>query len=139
MRLALRAHGDHRRETDGAPFILHPLEVASLLSSCGCSDEVSAAAILHDTLEATGATSDEIELRFGARVGHLVSCTPEGRRKLTHYRRSLAMLEGALGDHPLVTQLRFGLEAIRDLPPAATRRAGVSQAMRSERDVQARS
>ncbi len=193
LRFALRVHGDHRREADGAPFILHPLEVASLLSSCGCSDEVSAAAILHDTLEATGATSDEIELRFGAPVEHLVCClteddriddaqrrksalreqvaacdceakkiyaadklskvrelrirlvgdptfaaSDEGRRKLAHYWRSLAMLERALGDHPLVTQLRFELEAIRDLPPAAASRAALRQAMGPERDARAR-
>lgn len=188
LRFALRAHGGDRREADGAPFILHPLEVASLVSSCGCGDEVSAAAILHDTLEATGATSEEIELRFGAAVGHLVSCLteddriddarqrksalrdqvaacdcaaktiyaadklskvrelrirllgdpafaakPEGQRKLTHYWCSLTMLERALGDHPLVIQLRFELEAIRDLPPAHTGRAALQQAAPTER------
>lgn len=82
LRFALRAHGADWREGDGAQFILHPLEVASLLhsfatASFDCSDEVTAAAVLHDTLEATGAASEEIELRFGAGVEHLVCCLTE--------------------------------------------------------------
>jgi len=89
---ALRAHGDDRREADGAPFILHPLEVASLLSSCDCSDEITAAAVLHDTLEATGATSEEIELRPPAR-------TPAPLRAGSHPRPSTR--NGALVPQPL--------------------------------------
>jgi (p)ppGpp synthase/HD superfamily hydrolase len=174
--VAARAHGGDRREADGAPFILHPLEVAALLSSCGCSDEVTAAAMLHDTLEDTAVTGQQIEAEFGSEVAHLVRCLtedgsigdhrerksalrgqvagcdceaakiyaadklskvrelrirlraepafavqPERRRKLDHYWRSLTMLEQTLGRHPLVNQLRFELEAIRDLPPRTTR------------------
>ena len=177
LAFAARAHGADMRDADGAPFILHPLEVAALLSSCGCRDEVTAAAMLHDTLEDTTATGQEIEAEFGGEVAHLVRClteddsiddhserksalrgqiarcdcdvaaiyaadklskirelrirlhaepafvaNPEGRSKLDHYWRSLAMLEQALGGHPLVNQLRFELEAIRDLPPRTTRR-----------------
>lgn len=177
LAFAARAHGGDRRTADGAPFILHPLEVAALLSSCGCRDEVTAAAMLHDTLEETAATGQQIEAEFGGEVAHLVRCLteddsiddhgerksalrgqvaecdcdvatiyaadklskirelrirlhtepafvahPEGRSKLDHYWRSLAMLEQVLGGHPLVNQLRFELEAIRDLPPRMTRR-----------------
>jgi hypothetical protein len=46
---------------------------------------------------------------------------PERRSKLDHYWRSLTMLEQTLGGHPLVNQLRFELEAIRDLPPRTKR------------------
>lgn len=172
LAFAARAHRDDHREADGAPFILHPLEVASLLSSCECSDEVTAAGILHDTLEDTAATGEQIRARFGSRVAELVRCltedvaiddrrhrksalrrqvagcrreaaliyaadklskarelrirllaepaftaASEGRAKLDHYWQSLTMLEDTLDGHPLVSQLRFELEAIRDLPP----------------------
>jgi len=56
---------------------------------------------------------------------------PAGQRKLTHYRCSLTMLERVLGGHPLVRQLRFELEAIRDLPPAP--RAVVPQQLERSR------
>ena len=175
LSFASEAHGDDRRDADGALFILHPLEVASLLSACGCRDEVTAVAILHDTLEDTSATDEQITIRFGSAVAQLVCClteddriddrhdrksalrrqvadcdrdaamiyaadklskvrelrirlhaeprftaTTEGRGKLDHYWCSLTMLEGRLGSHPLVSQLRFELEAMRDLPPHTT-------------------
>jgi (p)ppGpp synthase/HD superfamily hydrolase len=68
LAFASRAHDGDARESDGAPFILHPLEVASLLSSCDCRDEVTAAAILHDTLEDTAATGEQIEELFGSAI-----------------------------------------------------------------------
>jgi hypothetical protein len=71
------AHDVDARDGDGAPFILHPLEVASLLSSCGCRDEVTAAAILHNTLQETEATVEQIDVRFGSDVARLVGCLIE--------------------------------------------------------------
>ncbi len=66
-------HGDERRDADGAPFLLHPLEVAALLAREGCSDPVIAAAVLHDVLEDTEAKRSEIESRFGREVSELVT------------------------------------------------------------------
>ena len=57
------------------------------------------------------------ELRIRLRVDPAFIIRREGQDKLDHYWASLAMLERALGEHPLVEQLRFELEAIRDLPP----------------------
>ena len=57
------------------------------------------------------------ELRIHLHAEPAFTTTSEGCAKLKHYWRSLAMLEGRLGRHPLVAQLRFELEAIRDLPP----------------------
>lgn len=47
---AERMHAGQRR-TDGTPFILHPLEVASLLLYVGAPDHLIAAGVLHDVLE----------------------------------------------------------------------------------------
>lgn len=72
VRYAERRHGDQRRAVDAAPFILHLLEVASLLDRSGYPDEVVAAAVLHDTLEDTDASRSQLEAEFGAHVADLV-------------------------------------------------------------------
>jgi (p)ppGpp synthase/HD superfamily hydrolase len=66
-------HAGQRREGDGAPFVLHPLEVASLLERSGYPDHVIAAAVLHDVLEDTDAQRSELESRFGPAVSELVA------------------------------------------------------------------
>jgi (p)ppGpp synthase/HD superfamily hydrolase len=66
-------HGDQRRDADGAPFLVHLLEVSSLLERSGYPDHVVAAAVLHDLLEDTDTDRGELESRFGAGVSELVS------------------------------------------------------------------
>ena len=163
-------HHAQRRESDAAPFILHPLEVAVLLHNRGFEDEVVAAGLLHDVVEDTDTTPEELRERFGDRVAELVAALSDdasiddyderkaalreqvaraGRdaqaiyaadkvgkarelrvkcmqdpaalpkdRRLRHYEASLAMLERASPDLPLVRQLRFELWALRHLPPS---------------------
>lgn len=65
-------HGGQRRESDGAPFLVHPLEAAALLQRAGCPDHVVAAAVLHDVLENTDVGPAELESRFGRTVADLV-------------------------------------------------------------------
>ena len=69
---AVALHAGQRRESDFAPFILHPLEVAMLLYNRGFDDEVVAAGLLHDAIEDTDATADDLRERFGDRVARLV-------------------------------------------------------------------
>ena len=66
-------HADQRRASDGALFIEHPLEVARLLRDVGCSDTVVAAGLLHDVVEDTPVSVDELRERFGADVAELAS------------------------------------------------------------------
>jgi (p)ppGpp synthase/HD superfamily hydrolase len=77
LEFAAGAHGEERREGDRAPFIVHPLEVASLLHAFGFDDCVTAAAVLHDTLEETEVSDSELEERFGPRVAELVRVLTE--------------------------------------------------------------
>lgn len=77
LEFAVRRHEGQRRESDAAPFILHPLEVASLLRNRGCDDEVVAAGILHDAVENTDATLAELEGDFGPRVCRLVAAVSD--------------------------------------------------------------
>jgi (p)ppGpp synthase/HD superfamily hydrolase len=74
---AVRMHADQRRSVDRALFILHPLEVASLLNGRGFDDEVIAAGVLHDVVETTSATVEDVAARFGARVSSIVAAVSE--------------------------------------------------------------
>lgn len=66
-------HDGQRREGDGAPFLVHPLEAAAMLSRSQYPDHVIAAAVLHDVLEDTPAEREELEWRFGDDVAELVA------------------------------------------------------------------
>lgn len=68
---AMRAHGTQKRAS-GDPFFAHPLEVAALLTDLHLDDATIVAAVLHDTVEDTAATLDEIREIFGDEIGALV-------------------------------------------------------------------
>ena len=68
-------HRDQTRADGETPYIAHPARVAlTILTLFQCDDpDVTAAALLHDVLEKTGATYDELEEQFGPRVATMVS------------------------------------------------------------------
>lgn len=68
---AMRAHGTQKRAS-GAPFISHPLEVAAILTNLRLDDATIVAALLHDTIEDTNTTREEIDQIFGHDIGELV-------------------------------------------------------------------
>jgi (p)ppGpp synthase/HD superfamily hydrolase len=74
---AAALHAGQRRDSDAAPMILHPLEVAALLYNAGYDETVVTAAVLHDTLEDTAADPANIRARFGDPVADLVSALTE--------------------------------------------------------------
>src|SRR5918993_1690173 len=68
---AMKAHGSQKRAS-GDLFFGHPLEVAAILTDLKLDDATIAAAVLHDTIEDTEATLEEIEKSFGPQIGALV-------------------------------------------------------------------
>ena len=68
---SMKAHGDQQRAS-GDPYFSHPIEVAGILTDFKLDDQTIATAILHDTIEDTLATTDEIEKLFGKDVARLV-------------------------------------------------------------------
>ena len=80
LRFAIDAHSGMVRKAAGTPYILHPLEVASIAATMTKDEEVLAAAVLHDVVEDTSHTLDEIEERFGKRVAELVAAETENKR-----------------------------------------------------------
>ncbi|MBR5173947.1 MAG: bifunctional (p)ppGpp synthetase/guanosine-3',5'-bis(diphosphate) 3'-pyrophosphohydrolase [Clostridia bacterium] len=77
---AVKAHDGMRRKKSDAPYILHPMEAAVIVGTMTDSQEVIASAILHDVVEDTDTTIEEIEARFGKRVKELVSSETEDKR-----------------------------------------------------------
>ena len=68
---AMMAHGNQKRAS-GDLFFGHPLEVAAILTDLKLDEATIAAAVLHDTIEDTAATLDEINRSFGPQIGALV-------------------------------------------------------------------
>lgn len=102
---ARKHHGQMRRETEPLPYVTHLFSVALLVAEDGADDDVVTAALLHDTLEDTDTTREEIVNEFNERVAVLVESVSEPKevdgRKLSwrgkkeHY---LARLENADND-----------------------------------------
>ncbi len=68
---AMRAHG-HQRRKSGAPYFSHPIEVAAILTDLHLDDATIAAALLHDTVEDTETTVEELRELFGPDIAQLV-------------------------------------------------------------------
>src|SRR5579875_2878006 len=68
---AMKAHGAQKRAS-GNPYFSYPLEVAAILTDFKLDDAPIAAAMLHDTIEDTAVTRDELDRMFGLEIGGLV-------------------------------------------------------------------
>jgi GTP pyrophosphokinase len=80
---AAEKHKDQKRK-DGSPYIIHPLAVAAIVAEIGLDCDAMMAALLHDCIEDTDASFDDIAKRFGRTVAELV----EGVTKLTRVQYS---------------------------------------------------
>ena len=88
LAFATLAHGDQKRKYTGVPYIVHPIEVMEIVKTVPHDDEMLAAALLHDVVEDTDVTIEEILAAFGDDVASLVadltdvSKPEDGNRKL---------------------------------------------------------
>jgi len=69
---AVKAHSNTERRGKGFPYIVHPMEAMEIVSSITADQELLAAAALHDTIEDTSVTVNDIKKEFGERVAKLV-------------------------------------------------------------------
>jgi hypothetical protein len=74
---AREQHRGQVREVDGAPFVAHPREVASILYAAGAPDHLIAAGALHDVIEKTPVTGFDLRRRFGSTIAALVLAVSE--------------------------------------------------------------
>lgn len=81
VELAAVSHDRQLRKGTKIPYITHPFEVAQMLTSYGCRDEVIIAGLLHDTVEDTPLTLEAIATEFGADVCRFVQNCTEDKTK----------------------------------------------------------
>jgi (p)ppGpp synthase/HD superfamily hydrolase len=84
---AAEAHRGHFRKGTKIPYIVHPLNVAKILIDACCPDDVVVAGILHDTVEDTPVSLDEIRRRFGEAVARIVEGASEPEKSKSWEQR----------------------------------------------------
>lgn len=78
---AAKAHKNQFRKTDPSiPYVCHPISVGFILRQAGFSDDVVIAGILHDVIEDSGKTTEEIRDIFGKKVSLLVEKVSENKK-----------------------------------------------------------
>jgi len=87
LTFAAEAHNGQVRKGSRVPYLVHPLNVAKILLDHGCTDELAIAGLLHDTVEDTPVTLDEIRAIFGDGVARLVEFATEPERLWSWERR----------------------------------------------------
>ena len=70
---AVRAHAGTERRGKGFPYIVHPMEAVEIVATMTSDQEMLAAAVLHDTVEDTDVTIEQIRDEFGDRVASFVA------------------------------------------------------------------
>ena len=70
---AVKAHSGTERRGKGYPYIVHPMEAVEIVASMTADQELLAAAMLHDTVEDTDVTVEQIRAEFGDRVASIVA------------------------------------------------------------------
>jgi len=118
---SMKAHGTQKRAS-GDPYYSHPIEVAGILTDLHLDDETIVTAILHDTIEDTVATPEEIEKRFGPSVARLVDgvtklsrieAQSESQRAAENLRKFLLAMSGDI--RVLLVKLADRLHNMRTL------------------------
>jgi len=125
LHFAADKHRDQRRKSrEACPYINHPIEVAEILSRVGGVTDLATlqAAILHDTIEDTQTSGDELEARFGVEVRRLVEEVSDDQR-LPKAERKRLQIEHAPRLSPKAKLIKIAdkISNVRDVthsPPA---------------------
>jgi len=86
-RVATVAHSGQVRKSDSSPYVVHPFMCAVKLLKYGCSEEVVAAALVHDVLEDTEMSESELREVLGDSVVDMVVCLSEKKDLLWEERK----------------------------------------------------
>ena len=78
---AVKAHSGMKRKDGDTPYLLHPMEAAAIAGTMTDDKRVLAAAVLHDVLEDTAVTEEELRKRFGDRITEYVLAETEDKRR----------------------------------------------------------
>jgi guanosine-3',5'-bis(diphosphate) 3'-pyrophosphohydrolase len=97
LHFAADKHRDQRRKgEDASPYINHPIVVAEILARYGITDPVTLeAAILHDTIEDTETTAEELEFHFGPEVRDVVMEVTDDKSRPKSERKEIQIRQAA--------------------------------------------
>ncbi len=84
---ATQKHEGQKRKGTDIPYIVHPMEVMQILTDMNCEEAVIIAGILHDTLEDTDTTPEEIREAFGENILAIVQTESEDKSKTWKERK----------------------------------------------------
>ncbi|MBR0668055.1 bifunctional (p)ppGpp synthetase/guanosine-3',5'-bis(diphosphate) 3'-pyrophosphohydrolase [Roseomonas hellenica] len=124
LAFAARAHdGQTRKGAAGEPYVNHVIEVAEILVAHGAPREAILAAYLHDTVEDTAVTPEELAAEFGDAVARIVAEVTDDKALPKEVRKGLQISHALVCSAP-AKQLKLAdkisnLRAIIDSPPAA--------------------
>tara|TARA_B100000508_G_scaffold60333_1_gene47141 strand:- start:180857 stop:181420 length:564 start_codon:yes stop_codon:yes gene_type:complete len=107
-------HGQFRKEHDELPYISHPFSVASLVSNYTEDEDIVIAALLHDTVEDTEMTHEELIKFFGERVSELVDNVSEPKGNIPWKERKDIYLK-KLEDGPVDAVLIAAADKIHNM------------------------
>jgi (p)ppGpp synthase/HD superfamily hydrolase len=93
IEVAAWAHRNQVRKGTDIPYIAHPFAVGLMLSRAGCSDDVVAAGILHDTIEDTHLTAEDLRRDFGEKIASIVEGCSEPDKSLGWEERKRHTIE----------------------------------------------
>lgn len=116
LEFAAKAHAGQYRKGSRVPYLIHPLRVCELLVEAGCSETAAVAGILHDTVEDTAVTLEDLRREFGPRIAELVEGASEPDKKDTWENRkahTLQYLSGATDEELICLSLADKLDNLR--------------------------
>jgi (p)ppGpp synthase/HD superfamily hydrolase len=123
IEFAVRAHCGQYRKGTRIPYVMHAIGVGRILIENGCDDWLVAAGILHDTVEDTATSLEDIRRSFGGEVADLIALSSEPDKTATwedRKRHTLATLESASND-VLLLAMADKLDNIRSIRVALGR------------------
>lgn len=97
INLAAVLHEGQERKGDGLPYIVHPFSVALILMEYSEDEDVIVAGLLHDTIEDTGYTKEQMKEEFGERVTSLVCDLTELPKSFSWQERKDSYLKHLAG------------------------------------------
>lgn len=130
-----QARSDHagqvRNGSRGMPYVEHPIRVAAILDELGYGDEVLAAALLHDVVEDSETTLDELRERFGGEVAGLVGAMTDDE-ELEDYRERKAEHRERLAAAPVEALAIYGADKLTNSKTLREAYASEGDAVRDE-------
>lgn len=110
-------HAGQVRKFSGEPYVNHPVRVAKTLSAYTTDYSILAAAVLHDTLEDTDTTIEDLVRLFGDRVANLVKALTNDPEEIKRVGKTQHLLEkmAKMDDETLLIKLADRLDNVQDV------------------------